>query len=250
MGEPCRAPEGRAVGFADTGYFVMAPRAGDRLIVDCGPVGPDYQPGHSHCDTLSFELSVGGRRVVVDSGCCQYEEGEIREYNRGNAGHNTVTVDGENQSEVWGAHRCGRRARPVYARLEEGPDGSIVFEGAHDGYRRLKGSPIHHRRIVWAGNGIAVEDRIEGRGVHSAESSLHIHPDLTVERAGSGVRIRDSNRVNMLLSPAGQGAVEIGRGWYCPEFYRKAGCPVVRFKLRDASLPAEFGWTLDLSQGS
>jgi uncharacterized heparinase superfamily protein len=95
-------PSGRSWSFPYTGYFVMAPREGDRLIVDCGPVGPDYQPGHSHCDTLSFELSLGGRRVIVDSGCCQYEDGEIRRYNRGNLGHNTVTVDGENQSEVWG----------------------------------------------------------------------------------------------------------------------------------------------------
>jgi uncharacterized heparinase superfamily protein len=43
----------------------MAPEPGNRLIVDCGPVGPEYQPGHSHCDTLSFELSLGGKRVVV-----------------------------------------------------------------------------------------------------------------------------------------------------------------------------------------
>ena len=108
--EDSPAPAGRSWKFPDTGYYVMAPRTGDRLIVDCGAVGPDYQPGHAHCDTLSFELSLKGRRVIVDSGCCQYEDGDIRQYNRGNLGHNLLTIDGQNQSEVWGAHRCARRA--------------------------------------------------------------------------------------------------------------------------------------------
>src|SRR5581483_3577320 len=29
-------------------------------ILDVGRIGPDYQPGHAHADTLSFELSIGG----------------------------------------------------------------------------------------------------------------------------------------------------------------------------------------------
>ncbi len=45
-----------SLSFPDSGYFIMAPRDGERMVIDCGPIGPDYQPGHSHCDTLSFEL--------------------------------------------------------------------------------------------------------------------------------------------------------------------------------------------------
>lgn len=243
-------PAGRSWSFPDTGYYIMAPGEGDRLIVDCGPVGPDYQPGHSHCDTLSFELSLGGRRVLVDSGCCEYEDGDIRKYNRGNAGHNTVTVDGENQSEVWGAHRCARRAYPLYARLNERNDGALYFEGAHDGYKRLKGKPVHHRSIAWAGDTIDIEDRIEGRGVHEIESRLHIHPDLKVEAVGGGVRVSDQSQPLMTVSPAGQGRVEIESGWYCPEFNKRVSCPVITFKARNVSLPVKFGWKLGLRQGS
>ena len=36
--------------FPSTGYFVLKPTPGDRMLIDCGPVGPDYQPGHAHCD--------------------------------------------------------------------------------------------------------------------------------------------------------------------------------------------------------
>ena len=31
------------------------------VVVDRGNIGPDYLPGHSHADTLSFELFVNGR---------------------------------------------------------------------------------------------------------------------------------------------------------------------------------------------
>lgn len=230
--------------FPETGYFVMAPEDGDRMIIDCGPIGPDYQPGHGHCDTLSFELSLKGRRVIVDSGCFQYEDGPIRQYNRGNAGHNTVTIDGENQSEVWGAHRCARRARPVYAKLEQMPDGGLFFEGAHDGYRRLSGSPIHHRTVMWAGDQCRVEDHVKGSGRHDIESRLHMHPDLDLEFDPEQVVVHDQGRTLLSISTNGTEKLERASGWYCPEFGKQLPCTVLIQNFKNVSLPFKFGWVL------
>ena len=245
-GKEISEQDSRIWSFPETGYYVMAPKAGDRLIIDCGTVGPDYQPGHSHCDTLSFELSLNWRRVIVDSGCFQYEDGPIRQYNRGNAGHNTVTIDGENQSEVWGAHRCARRARPVYAKLQQFEDGSLKFEGAHDGYKRLKGRPIHHRRVTWKDREIIIEDLIEGSGIHNIESRLHIHPDLSVEKSEGEVHVGCEGIRLRTVSAAGQGKVGIGDGWYCPEFGLKYKCPVLILRFKSVSLPFKCGWKFDL----
>ncbi|SMC26715.1 Uncharacterized conserved protein, heparinase superfamily [Desulfacinum hydrothermale DSM 13146] len=229
--------------FGQSGYFVMAPQPGERLLVDCGRVGPDYQPGHSHCDTLSFELSLGGRRLIVDSGTYAYRDGPMRRYNRGNAGHNTVTIDGENQSQVWGAHRCGRRAKPLYARAWSGEDGALVFEGAHDGYRHLQGAPIHHRRVVWHRGEIRIEDRVEGRGQHHVESRLHIHPDLEVHRDGPAIVVKEAGRRIAVLVSLCPAPVHVEQGWYCPEFGLRLECPVVvtRWKGR---LPYDGGWII------
>jgi uncharacterized heparinase superfamily protein len=87
------------------------------MIIDCGPVGPDYQPGHSHCDTLSFELSLGRHRVVVDSRCCQYEDGEIRKHNRCNAGHNTD----ENGLGVFASADLAEKRRSAVPGVPSGP---------------------------------------------------------------------------------------------------------------------------------
>ncbi len=62
--------------------------------------GPDYLPGHAHADTLSFELSLFGQRVIVNSGTSVFGIGEQRQLERGAAAHSTVVVDGENSSEV------------------------------------------------------------------------------------------------------------------------------------------------------
>ena len=110
----------------ETGYFGYRYK-GDSLLIDCGLVGPDYQPGHAHCDMLSYELCIDGRRVIVDSGVHDYEASDLREYVRSTAAHNTVRVDGMEQLEIWGAFRVARRAKPIFAELSDWQEGSLDF---------------------------------------------------------------------------------------------------------------------------
>ncbi len=74
-------------------------------FIDVARVGPDYLPGHAHADTLSFEMSIFGKRVFVNGGTSEYEIGPIREIERGTASHNTVVIDNENSSETWDSFR-------------------------------------------------------------------------------------------------------------------------------------------------
>ncbi len=238
---------GLAWSFPETGYYVMSPGEGGRLIIDCGNIGPDYQPGHSHCDTLSFELSLRGKRIVVDSGCFGYEDGTVRRYNRGNAGHNTLTLDAENQSEVWASHRCARRAYPLYAKLSERKNGEIVFEGAHDGYQRLPGKPVHRRSFSWVDREILIADTVEGSGRHSVEIGLHINPELLAERRGDTVAIMDEGAMIAEISLWDGGPVEEYKGWYCPEFGKKIPCTVLGAKYAERDLPFRCAWRIKIS---
>src|SRR6185503_19989802 len=95
---------------SDTGYAIIRDSTTQSfLIFDCGPLGPDYQPGHGHSDVLSYELTLHGRRVIVDTGVSSYERGPERYYERSTAAHNTIRVDGSEQAEIWGGFRVGRR---------------------------------------------------------------------------------------------------------------------------------------------
>jgi uncharacterized heparinase superfamily protein len=61
-------------------------------LLDVAPIGPDYQPGHAHADTLSFELSLFGQRLLVNSGTSEYEISPVRQYERSTKAHNTVVL--------------------------------------------------------------------------------------------------------------------------------------------------------------
>jgi uncharacterized heparinase superfamily protein len=243
-GRSVEKPEDRFCALSDSGYYILAPSEKDRMIIDCGHVGPDYQPGHSHCDTLSFELSVQGERVIVDSGCFQYEDSPIRKYNRSNAGHNTITIDDGNQSEVWSAHRCARSAKPLGGECGQHGDGTLFFSGGHDGYTRLKGSPLHHRDVKWKGQNCQIKDTIAGQGTHSITSRLHINPLFDVEMVEGKAIVKKNDRFLLKIGLLNEGKIELKKGWYCPEFGIKHECVVLEYAM-SALLPFDCGWILE-----
>jgi uncharacterized heparinase superfamily protein len=143
------------------------------VFFDAAPIGPDYQPGHAHADTLSFELSIGGRRAIVNSGISTYENNAERLAQRSTPAHNTIRLDGEDSSEVWSAFRVARRARP----LDVGTDRRFFAEAGHDGYKRLKDPAIHRRRLELHPDRLVVTDEIQARGEHAVELFFHLHPE-------------------------------------------------------------------------
>jgi len=171
--------QGEGIALLEDSGYVRVNRGPFVLLLDAAPVGPDYQPGHAHADTLSFELSVFGRRVFVNSGTSVYGVGEERLRQRGTAAHNTVVVDGQDSSEVWSGFRVARRARPfdVSAR---GIGGVWLVKGSHDGYRRLVGRVIHRRTVSVFDSRVEIEDELFG-GHTEALVYFHFHPDVDVE---------------------------------------------------------------------
>jgi uncharacterized heparinase superfamily protein len=167
---------------ADSGYVRgRTPRAA--VLLDVAPLGPDWIPGHGHADTLTFELSLDGRRMITDSGTSTYDPGSVRDVERGTAAHNTVVVDGKDSSEVWGGFRVGRRARVLDCDVSWENE-SLHVRASHDGYRRLRPGVQHTRSWELGADGLRVLDRLEGRGWHDITVYLHFHPDCTVEAVG------------------------------------------------------------------
>jgi uncharacterized heparinase superfamily protein len=153
------------------------------LLCDVAELGPAYQPGHAHADTLSFELSLSGQRVLVNSGTSLYEAGPERLRQRSTAAHNTVLVDDTDSSEVWAAFRVARRAHPLDLGVTQGAQ--LVIRCAHDGYRHLPGRPIHRRLWQLDTTGLTIIDRVEG-GFRRAQARYHLHPLVSVEAPAEG----------------------------------------------------------------
>jgi uncharacterized heparinase superfamily protein len=166
----------------DSGYVRIQSKDAVALL-DVGPIGPDYLPGHAHADTLSFELSLFAQRIFVNSGTSQYGLGAERLRQRSTAAHNTVVIDQQNSSEVWSGFRVARRAIPKDLHIAE-DGGMTTVACSHDGYRRLVGKNIH-RRIWISGPGyLELTDEVTGYFEH-AETRFYLHPDVSIQAGSS-----------------------------------------------------------------
>jgi uncharacterized heparinase superfamily protein len=204
----------------DAGYFGTRTH-GHYVICDAAPVGPDYNPGHAHADLLSFELSLAGQRVVVDSGVHGYDGDPLRDWCRSTRGHNTVEIEGEDQCELWGTFRVARRARPRDVVWRQESDG-FSLSAWHDGYLRLPGAPRHARAFRWHDEGVlVVRDRVTASRPVSAVSRLHLHPECAIEQvSGLDATVRHPGGV-FHVAFHGAGELRVEPSMYCPEFGRR-----------------------------
>ena len=200
----------------------------DMFVIDCGDIGPSYQPGHTHCDFLSYELMLSGRRVIVDSGVCEYEPGPLRQYARSTRAHNTVVVDGGEQSEIWGEFRVARRARKIAAETVLHGH-KMKFRGAFRGFYNARGRIEHERSVSLelAATGemfqtVVVTDLVRGRGRHVAESLVHLHPAVELEDSQDGeIYLLDRGTLVAAIQITDSQEYSIDSSCYCPEFGRR-----------------------------
>lgn len=232
--------EGRPVviDLAASGYFRA--RCGPALLIaDVGEVGPDYLPGHAHADTLSCELSLGGHRLLVNTGTSTYDIGTDRLSQRGTAAHNTVVVDGENSSEVWSSFRVARRARVTERGMDQ-VDRQAIFWGAHDGYRRLGGRLVHSRRWTLTSGDLLVEDELSGTR-RTAAAYWRFHPDVTLHCmspvAFEGQAGRHTFRIEIA---GGEGSIMGGR--WAPRFGETKENIALLIAFTDQKLRTRFLW--------
>jgi hypothetical protein len=176
--------------FSEGGYYVLATdRESENEIVivfDAGPLGFPPLNAHGHADALSFWLSYGGREFLVDPGTfTYYSSAHWRSYFRGTAAHNTVRIDGRDQSVSGGTFLWRETADCRVEHLEE-TDEFVGARGSHDGYRRLPDPVIHTRglRLFKKSRALMVTDRLQCEGTHDLELLFHFSETCEVQQVG------------------------------------------------------------------
>ena len=177
-----KTPAKSSFSFKSGGYFVMRDgwtATDNYLLVDCGELGA-LNAGHAHADTLSINLSIGGKNILTDSGTYSYHESEeIRNYFRSTEAHNTLTIDDQSSSAAGNKFSWKTKAHAVLRRWIS-KERFDFFEGAHEGYRSLPNSAKHARQILFLKNDYwIVRDFVETFGRH--EYKLNFHFDAGVK---------------------------------------------------------------------
>ena len=226
-------PSERYASFAGGGYYVQRSGWGDRgdsfrderfLIFDCGPLGDG---GHGHYDLLNVEAAANGRPLIIDPGRYTYsEQGENwRRWFKGTAAHNTVMVDGLDQTAY-------RRGKPKGLIAE----GRLIERLSAPEFDVLTGeavSPlyeaVHTRRIFFIGGEYwLIADHLRGDRPHRFDLRFHFAPEaqgqVVIESSGTNVVARAPG---LALVFDALRELNVEPGWYAPAYGQKLPAPVV-----------------------
>lgn len=168
-----------------TGFQRLA--AGRALVLmDVGAPPPSGFDHDAHAGTLSFEMSWGQERVIVNCGARPARDAAWQIAQRATAAHSTMVVDDTNSSEILAGGGIGRRPEHVECTREE-DGGNVWVTATHDGYLPLNGL-VHQRRIYLSGDGedLRGEDTLTGTHTGSFAVRFHLHPDIQVSVIQNG----------------------------------------------------------------
>jgi uncharacterized heparinase superfamily protein len=200
--------------FNDSGYYILR-NDQYKLIFDCGEICPSYLPAHGHCDALSYELSMDGIPILVNSGTYQYEGGEWRNHFRKTKAHNTVMIGDREQSQFWGSFRVANRISDV-KRSRFNYKGLSFISGSYKTYFGAK-----HTRFIGQidENFLLVLDKIEFNSSEEVKSYLHLDPEVKVS-LNKTIEI-DKDNLSLNIIPVSVKDAAISKGWYSSAFNLK-----------------------------
>lgn len=174
-------------------------RSEDRKIligIDHAALGFGSIAAHGHADALSFQMFVDGNPVFVDPGTYIYHcDLESRNAFRKTENHNTVCINGKDQSEMLGAFLWGRKAECELIEYSEDTD-KVLVRASHNGYQPV----IHTRSFIFNKlDELIIQDEFETGGI----KDIHylIHPKANIEILDNEVCVRiDSHKIKMIFS--------------------------------------------------
>ncbi|MEU3502358.1 alginate lyase family protein [Streptomyces hundungensis] len=222
-------PATRPDHFPDAGLTILRGPGGLWCRCDGGPHGFLSIAAHAHADALSVEVRHDGVDVLADPGTyCYHGQPEWRRYFRSTLGHNTLQLDGADQSVSGGPFLWTRHARSRVLGMDRSEAGVVRWCAEHDGYR----DSVHRRRVelAAAGGELRITDEVRGprRAVRLA---FHLGPLITADLVGNRASLtwsRDGEGRSATLDlphqlswRAHRGESDPPLGWYSPGFGRK-----------------------------
>lgn len=225
-----------SIHFPGTGYYVQRD-ADNYVFFDAASLGG----AHGHADALHVEWMYKGKLVFGDCGRYTYQEGEWRRYFKGTGAHNTVKVDGEDQTPYLATQAWGSPEAEVTVHRRTADKEFELIDASHNGYCRLPGSVTHRR---WLLRGLCVPlllivDWLDGEGVHQVEQTFHLAEDAGVwlgeKGEGRALVQAGSEHIRFTWATAGVedqgegGGLGVRPGWRSADYGTKREIPVLAY---------------------
>jgi uncharacterized heparinase superfamily protein len=172
------------------------------VIMDTGTPPPPGVSQNAHAGCLSFELSAGPSRIVINCGMPSTGRDNWRAFARGTAAHSTLTYHGTSSCQFVALSAMKRllHGAPVVsgpAKVESHREvlaNGVVLATSHDGYLARFGV-LHRRSLMVSHDG----SRLDGEDTASAAPGarkkgngadyalrFHLHPSVKASRRSDG----------------------------------------------------------------
>jgi uncharacterized heparinase superfamily protein len=172
------------------------------VIMDTGRPPPASVSHEAHAGCLSFELSSGNSRIVINCGMPSTGRDIWRSFARGTSAHSTLTYNDTSSCQFVEASAMKRflHGAPIVrgpARVENSREmvaSGALLTAAHDGYLARFGI-VHRRVILMAPDGSRLdgEDTVSpapGGRIRGSQSDyalrFHLHPSVKANRLSDG----------------------------------------------------------------
>lgn len=161
------AADDSLISFKNSGFYKLYDQ-NVAIVCFAGDPGPRYMLGHSHCDVLSYEMSVDNQPLMVNSGTFAYQS-DLRSYFRSTEAHNTAMIFNEEQMECWGEHRVARGVKNVVVKQNNNQHLSAKYV--------TYGGKTHKRIIALNNKILKIQDNFQGKHL-KVLSFIHLAPGV------------------------------------------------------------------------
>lgn len=152
----------------------------NHLIIDMAKVVEGNQPGHLHCDAMSFEFSKNGNKIFTNSGTYEYNYGKRRYYSRSTESHNTLKYSSFDQSEIWGSFRVARKAQTDYQIISQS-NSTIKAIGRVSGFD-FNNDIVHQREFDCSDTKLSIKDvLISSSKADESKIFYHFTPEYSIK---------------------------------------------------------------------
>jgi uncharacterized heparinase superfamily protein len=166
--------KGRAPAQAPQSGFQRMQAGHSLVLVDSGKPVPGFDEA-AHAGPLSFEMSQGRERLIVNCGGYRGSHRAWRQVARSTAAHSVLVVADTNAIEINEDGSLGQTLTIRCERAEE--DGHQWIAVSHDGYRQRFGLSYARELYLSAdGEDLRGEDRLTGRAGTAFVVRFHLHP--------------------------------------------------------------------------
>ena len=183
---------GKALSAAPHSGFHRVAAGRTTVLMDAGAPPPAGSNSFGHAGALSFEMSCGKERLIVNCGSGEKLNDDWRTALRGTSAHSTLAVDDLNSAEINPAGGYFQVPGPVSSSRRE-HEGRKIIEGMVE--VATKSLAMKHRRILTIeedGTRIAGEDRVSVASGRTFACRFHLHPNVqaTLIQKGTAVLLK------------------------------------------------------------